>query len=416
MRNLFDQYQVPENRLTHALACCLSEDHWLLRRFVAWITDKQATKRARWKVVEQHVPGHPVADFDEEASFGLPDMWIHDDEHWSLIVESKVASPVKADQLRRHLRTAERNGFDDVTLLVISPERPARKLSGVMYRTWTEVFSWMRRRAGRSEWAVRFVDYIQITEERMAADGYLGDRALTEFDGIPFDESSPYSYREAKRTLHLLMSELRQRKDLRKLGMDPEGEGRPAITGRAGESVWDFIPLKAARGQGNFTSHPHLTISIQERRLLTCVIVPNGISARYRRNLTDLGTEGLESLVGEVERGVTHAVRKIERAYPWMEALQRRYPSQRSKPISDARLEFDLRTAVSSRESGVRLQPQWLEATYNALAHKRSNLQLAIGAALPYGSRVLQSRKVLDTIANVWIACSPWLRQVLRGA
>ena len=36
MRNIFDQYSHPENRLTHALASCLAEDRKLLRRFVGW--------------------------------------------------------------------------------------------------------------------------------------------------------------------------------------------------------------------------------------------------------------------------------------------------------------------------------------------------------------------------------------------
>ena len=34
MRNLFDQYDAPENRLTHAPGCCLQRDPRLLRDFV----------------------------------------------------------------------------------------------------------------------------------------------------------------------------------------------------------------------------------------------------------------------------------------------------------------------------------------------------------------------------------------------
>ena len=40
MRNLFDQYDQPENRLSHALAVCLHEDRTLLRGFLAWIGAK----------------------------------------------------------------------------------------------------------------------------------------------------------------------------------------------------------------------------------------------------------------------------------------------------------------------------------------------------------------------------------------
>ena len=412
MRNIFDQYESPENRLTHALACCLSEDRRLLRRFIQWTAYRQPKKDAQLSVVEQHVPGQPVRDSDEADRLGLPDMWIHDDENWSLIVESKVASPVNAAQLHGHLRTARRNGFENFTLLVISPQKPTRRLSGLRYTTWTEVFRWMRREAGTSEWALRFADYIQIAEEQMAANGYLGDKTLTEFDGIHFDDTNPYSYREAKRVLRPLMTELRKRKDLIRLGMDPKGEGKHAIRGRAEGAVWDFIPLKTGLGQGH-TRHPHLTIAIQDRRLLAVVILPNGVPAGYRRNLIGLGIDGLRELVAEVEKGITRAVSAIDGAYPWIEIVQRRYPSLSSPPIHDARLEFNVRTAVPRQKSKVRPQPQWLEAAYNALANKRSNLQLAIGASVPYGSKLVQSRKVIDMIAAVWLACHPWVRQVL---
>ena len=38
MRNVFDQYSQTENKLTHALACCLHEDVDLLRDFAGWLS------------------------------------------------------------------------------------------------------------------------------------------------------------------------------------------------------------------------------------------------------------------------------------------------------------------------------------------------------------------------------------------
>jgi hypothetical protein len=38
------------------------------------------------------------------------------------------------------------------------------------------------------------------------------------------------------------------------------------------------------------------------------------------------------------------------------------------------------------------------------LAHKRSNLQLAVGASYSYGPpRIAQTPRVLDSIAKVWL-------------
>lgn len=41
MRNIFDQYDAPENQLTHALGCCLQHDRRLLKQFVIWVTGRR---------------------------------------------------------------------------------------------------------------------------------------------------------------------------------------------------------------------------------------------------------------------------------------------------------------------------------------------------------------------------------------
>jgi hypothetical protein len=79
---------------------------------------------------------------------------------------------------------------------------------------------------------------------------------------------------------------------------------------------------------------------------------------------------------------------------------------------------FDLRTAFppAEKNDGVKAQPQWLQATYDALCHKRSNLQVVIGAAFPYRSCPATSKpEIIDTIADVWIACKPLLDVMLKG-
>jgi hypothetical protein len=42
MRNVFDQFKEPENRLTHALMTSLSEEPKLLKGFVIWATGSAA--------------------------------------------------------------------------------------------------------------------------------------------------------------------------------------------------------------------------------------------------------------------------------------------------------------------------------------------------------------------------------------
>jgi hypothetical protein len=137
LRNIFDQYTQPENRLTHALVSALGEDARLLRKFVKWITE--ATPPKRLKIVEQQLPGeYELTEVDYERT-GLPDAWIHDDEEWSLLIENKVAATLNIDQLKRHYRTAEKRGFENVTVLAIDVSAPKKKLPDyVVYRSWRE--------------------------------------------------------------------------------------------------------------------------------------------------------------------------------------------------------------------------------------------------------------------------------------
>lgn len=126
MRNLFDQYFQPENRLTHALVVALAEDKKLLRSFVRWVTHKPAPSTGL-AIVEQQLPGEPELSENDAEQRGLPDAWIHDNDRWSLLIESKIAAAVRNDQLDRHVRTALRRGFVDITLLVIDVAEPHRE-------------------------------------------------------------------------------------------------------------------------------------------------------------------------------------------------------------------------------------------------------------------------------------------------
>jgi len=117
MRNIFDQYTHPENRLTHALVTAMYEDPKLLRKFVRWVTEVTPPKRIM--LVEQQLPGEYEVSEAVYEEKGLPDAWIHDDEEWSLLIESKVAATLSVNQLARHYQTARRRGFDDVTVLAI---------------------------------------------------------------------------------------------------------------------------------------------------------------------------------------------------------------------------------------------------------------------------------------------------------
>ena len=57
-------------------------------------------------------------------------------------------------------------------------------------------------------------------------------------------------------------------------------------------------------------------------------------------------------LFGKVHDNLRHSLAQVEGAVPMVEIVQRHYPSQRSEPIRDSRLQFDLRTAFESPRGG----------------------------------------------------------------
>lgn len=425
MRNVFDQYSQPENRLTHALMVSLDADRWLLKDFIRWA--RAGRPSGRLAVLEQSIPDAAVAaaDFINEVEFerrGLPDGWIHDNAGWALLIESKVAAGPSRDQVRRHLRTAARQGFEKprllwLTVTPVSGQAP----DDVVNRTWSELYEWLSHRAQRSRWARRAAEYFEVAEVQADMKEHLKKGTLTRFAGIPFGAEQPYSYVQAKRILGLLRDELRQRRDLeRTIGMNRRCPGRGAITGRAADRVWDFISTKAAAGDDIFTQNMHLTLGITEERLEAFVTVPNGIRSRLRAAMLGPEYENFHCLVEAVVSRLDKVLKRYRGASPEIVVVQRRYHTQRAEPRHDAVLRFDPRTAIPLKphhgERPVLNQPQWLIAAYDALKHRRANLQLQIGAVFPYEKApIVGRREVVEAVAQAWLACEPVVKALNAG-
>lgn len=215
MRNVFDQYRHHENRLTHALVSSLAADPALLAAFLTWVLGEPTTRAraARLTVLEQRLPGQPEVPEDEAIAHGLPDAWLYDEDRWSLVIESKISSAARIDQLVRHINVAKQRGFPQPKLLLLTTSKGSLQLPrNSIHRTWPEVYQWAFGHRDMSQWARILVDYMEIAEGRMAADEYLTDGTLTMFSGIDFSDKNPYTYLEAKRVLKLLMEELRKNK------------------------------------------------------------------------------------------------------------------------------------------------------------------------------------------------------------
>ncbi len=411
MRNLFDQYSQPENRLSHALAVSLDEDRALLQGFIAWAGVRSPVRAKGLLIVEQSLPGDPPESETETERKGLPDIVVHDDDRWCLLVESKVQASLTEDQLRRHERTLRRRGFEKIHRVALT-KSGVRAPKGTIAATWSGLYEWLGMTGQRGQWPDRLRAYLRAAEVRLVQEEYLTEGTLTMFDGFPFSDDNPYTYGEAKRLLNLALEELRKDRTLRDLGMDPKAPGRTAITGRGGRAVWDFLPLKDRPKRGAFTGYPHLTLAIHADHLEAAITIPNGVIRPVRQRLIDLGTDRLTAINAKILR---RARRLISRG-AWVQAyaLQRHYLGQRSPAITDAMLTFRLETSQPRSSGRVKRQPEWVELFASLPRRKRSNIQFQYRVHLPWGTKGLNSRDSLRLIVESWSAMKPLL-DALRG-
>ena len=138
------------------------------------------------------------------------------------------------------------------------------------------------------------------------------------------------------------------------------------------------------------------------------VTIPNSVNTKARRALVNLGEDGFRSIIEQIVRNMKPLMRANPGIVPLLNAQQRRWRSMRSQPSLDARINFDLRTAIPG-SSPVVTQPQWLSATYGALARKRgANYELQVGAIFPYDKCPgLQKESAIKMIEQAWLACKP---------
>jgi hypothetical protein len=90
-------------------------------------------------------------------------------------------------------------------------------------------------------------------------------------------------------------------------------------------------------------------------------------------------------------------------------ATQRHYRSQRSDAEVDGRIDVDLRTTIQGNGTLVKYQPEWIEAIYELLVHKKANIQLGFEVQFLYSCETIRSDEAVDFFAASWIAMSPIL-------
>ena len=184
MRNVFDQYEQPENRLTHALVCTLSNEPKLIRPFLKWLKVDKVPHLKDIQIGIQQSPGQEAIE-EKQGKGGLPDMCFFDDKGWAALVECKVQSKISTAQLHRHRKTAARYGYEQPFMAVIAVEPPTRSLPiRTQFLSWKDLYRWFAKKAEDSIWIKHFVENMQVFEAKMLAQYYNIRGTLTMVDGF----------------------------------------------------------------------------------------------------------------------------------------------------------------------------------------------------------------------------------------
>jgi hypothetical protein len=408
MRNVFDQYDQAENRLTHAFASALHHDAILRQDFLTRHLQLNKSRAKNIRLSVQSYPDAPALNESEESERGIPDIWFYDDDGWCAVVECKISATLTSSQIKRHIAVAQRR-FDNVLPVVIVAKSQSTKVpDGIIKLEWPNLYRWLKSHEQHHSWAQITAQYFEILEQQMVSSGKFVEGSLTTFSGFLQSLGELYSYVEAKRLLALTMEKLRHNKKLiDTLAIDPKLSGRGSITGNKDIFVWDYLQPRQAADAINHTEHIHFTMAIRSEYIEARLTLPNGLSRQIRKRFVDLGTQGFTKLAQDVVRGGSALLAQHPAVMPVCGVLQRRYPSQRAKPFRDANILFDLRTALEGQQP-IKFQPQWLAAAYEAFADKESNLQLQFGFDFPIlGCPAMQSETAIDLLVDGLCACQP---------
>lgn len=389
-------------------------DQKLIRPFLHWLKVKDIPHLKKIDIGVQNLPGLEQISL-QGIENSVPDAYFCDNESWSVIIESKVQSSISNSQLRRHQEKAKKYGYDKNTLVVIAVDAPKKPLPGVIYVTWKSIYQWFIAKSPRSSLASYFTDYMEIYESKMLAQDYNIKGTITMFSGFHFTKDTPYTYREGKRLIKILGQEFRKNTRLvHSLSIDPSSEGRSKIKQGENGAVWDFIRLEKAKSEKMFTSYPHATMVIRPTSACVAITIPNGIKGGIKKILKENGLDQFYALLKNIEHNLHKPIKNVPDSKPIIYLYQRFYRSQSSLPRTDGSVEVDLRTLVNQDNRKFRHQPMWIEAIFNLLTNKKTNMQFGIEARFPLSAKCMQSAKALDVMVDAWIAMKPIIEFITK--
>jgi len=140
--------------------------------------------------------------------------------------------------------------------------------------------------------------------------------------------------------------------------------------------------------------------------------IPYRIKGKTKKNFYSLSWINFRNIVHEIALNYDKSFGISEGFKPQIVLGQRRYPSQSSPAIHDARLEMDIRTAFKDISSKLKptqkQQEEWLKVVFEINNNKKSNLQFQVGGRFYFNKHSLVNNKDADQIlVKSFLACKP---------
>ena len=371
LRNIFDQYQMPENRVTNALLQTLQRDRRLLDSFLKKVIGRTIAKNEDIVFKAFKKPG---ADEDikssEEQTQSIPDGLILIGEETAIAIESKIVKgAVRPEQLKSHLE--EIPSYNEKYLCVITPDdsSPIEDLKArgeidinSIWLSWREIYEMLGDYKSPKN-AEEFLQS-QLKEFLYMQNDLIG------FCGFEKREEG-YDFEKANNIIRNLIRAIKPRVQEIYQGFEYEKQYYKRTKNPYQiypEAAWGYLAP-----QEDFTKDLHFTFSLGETNLFIGLTIPHNAGQRWQR-LKAICQD--DNLFRDFESQLFELRSKLPNIY--LEFLQRHYVGRKDGAI-DGMIEMNLDTINGNPEEKVKKNKALWEGLRSVIARKKDyNGQLMI--------------------------------------
>ncbi len=364
LNNIFDQYDIEENRVTNAFFQVLRQDAHLLKTFINKYFKIHTGKNTNVIISLQKKPGD--TEKDREKTESIPDGLVIIDEDKAIVFESKIAkNAIKRDQLSAHIKRIKE--YPQKHLCVITPdeESPVKDFNisniDIRWISWREIY-----------------DFVTNEKEIQGESGYLRNQLkeylamkenLVGFQGVNYPPRTYNYYEKENNIIKNLIEEIKP--DIRKIFPKLQRERKPCFKGEHKYTTFHRSTWSVLGDDEGFTKDIYLTFFLTETHMGMGITVPHAADNRWKRLKKIFEDDDIfDSFVKKLF--------KLKKNLPnlFIEFVHRHH-KVRQKPIIDGIIEMNLDTVKGCKE--VKKNKKWLEVLRELVKNKKGyNGQLAL--------------------------------------